>query len=529
MDGSAAASSRPLSFSEQNTAHFLVFDFDGGWDKYLKLICDTLTKVIALALNLREGSPRIATMGVFILTDRVECVFSFQYLKTSLRTLTSALSALVSRKEFARCGDDSLGSLLSDLAAYVGAQYKDYYKSRPACPLHLAIFSTRSDRLLERIETLRLEPATEDSDIRCHVREVLLPFADTPGADMRLDNGGGLEDDALAITWFIRAALVLVVAGLCLKAYVLYSKRVYRGTTTMSGKTVIVTGGNAGIGKETAKELARRKARVILACRNMQRAQKAARDIFAETGEAVVVKQLDLCSFKSVRAFAEDVVRTEPRLDVLINNAGNIPDKLMLTEDGYEVGLQSNYLGHFLLTILLTELLKKSAPSRVVNLSSVLHHFGTTWRIEEQAKGTYGWRTPLLTYCNTKMAMVLFTRALAPRLKIHGVTANAVHPGAVDTGIAGEERLIAYLFRILVNFYGRTAWEGAQTSLYAAVDDRFATDTGLYLEECARGIVSYRAVNRKCVENTFARTISLCHLDPTEVEKLFELPGGRAA
>ncbi|XP_070387586.1 uncharacterized protein [Dermacentor albipictus] len=486
MDGSAAASSRPLSFSEQNTAHFLVFDFDGGWDKYLKLICDTLTKVIALALNLREGSPRIATMGVFILTDRVECVFSFQYLKTSLRTLTSALSALVSRKEFARCGDDSLGSLLSDLAAYVGAQYKDYYKSRPACPLHLAIFSTRSDRLLERIETLRLEPATravlyqleppaglrqddercvvspaatwpsvvrlpaeavaldaalksvllkgrtahvllclgqddtgEDSDIRCHVREVLLPFADTPGADMRLDNGGGLEDDALAITWFIRAALVLVVAGLCLKAYVLYSKRVYRGTTTMSGKTVIVTGGNAGIGKETAKELARRKARVILACRNMQRAQKAARDIFAETGEAVVVKQLDLCSFKSVRAFAEDVVRTEPRLDVLINNAGNIPDKLMLTEDGYEVGLQSNYLGHFLLTILLTELLKKSAPSRVVNLSSVLHHFGTTWRIEEQAKGTYGWRTPLLTYCNTKMAMVLFTRALAPRLKIH--------------------------------------------------------------------------------------------------------------
>ncbi|XP_075535241.1 retinol dehydrogenase 12-like isoform X3 [Dermacentor variabilis] len=339
---------------------------------------------------------------------------------------------------------------------------------------------------------------------------------------MSLDNGGGLEDDALEITWLIRAALVLVVAGLCLKAYVLYSKRVYRGTTTMSGKTVIVTGGNAGIGKETAKELARRKARVILACRNLQRAQAAARDIFAETGEAVVVKQLDLCSFKSVRAFAADVVRTEPRLDVLINNAGNIPDKLMLTEDGYEVGLQSNYLGHFLLTILLT-----------------------------------------------------------------GVTVNAVHPGAVDTGIAGEERLIAYLFRILVNFYGRfllvlifllqpllcnhlshhhhlrvhpvrnsllnvratllpktlplkalwslthllapTVWEGAQTSLYAAVDDRFATETGFYLEECARGIVSHRAINRKCVESTFARTISLCHLDPTEVEKLFELPGGRAA
>ncbi|KAL1434709.1 hypothetical protein MTO96_011410 [Rhipicephalus appendiculatus] len=173
----------------------------------------------------------------------------------------------------------------------------------------------------------------------------------------------------------MRWALVLVVAGLCIKVHQLYNKGIYRGTVSMLGKTVIVTGSNSGIGKETAKELARRKARVILACRNVQRAHKAAQDIFADTGETVVVKQLDLCSFKSVRAFAEDIIRTEPRLDVLINNAGNIPDKLLLTEDGYEVGLQSNYLGHFLLTILLTELLKKSAPSRVVNLSSVLHHF----------------------------------------------------------------------------------------------------------------------------------------------------------
>nr|XP_037272155.1 retinol dehydrogenase 12-like [Rhipicephalus microplus] len=297
----------------------------------------------------------------------------------------------------------------------------------------------------------------------------------------------------------------------------------------MLGKTVIVTGSNSGIGKETAKELARRRARVILACRNVQRAHKAAQEIFADTGETVLVKQLDLCSFKSVRLFAEDIIRTESRLDVLVNNAGNIPgkyiaaaNKLLLTEDGYEVGLQSNYLGHFLLTILLTELLKKSAPSRVVNMSSVLHHFGTTWRLEEQAKGTYTWRTPLLTYCNAKMAMVLFTRALAPRLKPHGVTVNAVHPGAVNTGIAGEERLIAYLFRVLLAFYGRTVWEGVQTCLYAAVDDRFERDTGLYLDECARGFVSHRALNKECVESTFARTISLCHLDPILVEKIFQ-------
>ncbi|KAH7963530.1 hypothetical protein HPB52_021297 [Rhipicephalus sanguineus] len=190
-----------------------------------------------------------------------------------------------------------------------------------------------------------------------------------------------------------------------------------------------------GIGKETAKELARRKARVILACRNLQRAHQAAQDIFAETGEMVAVKQLDLCSFESVRTFAEDVLRTESRLDVLINNAGNIPGKwqqqriVLSAHNDVALFAQTSCFSpktatrtDKLLSQLspLAELLKKSAPSRVVNMSSLLHHFGTTWRLEEQAKGTYKWRTPLITYCNTKMAMVLFTRALAPRLKPHG-------------------------------------------------------------------------------------------------------------
>ncbi|KAK8783070.1 hypothetical protein V5799_015592 [Amblyomma americanum] len=332
----------------------------------------------------------------------------------------------------------------------------------------------------------------------------------------------GVADADACVSPSVRVALAVVAVVLCLKAYVLCTKGVYRGSRTMHGKTAIVTGSNSGIGKETAKELARRGARVILACRSAERAQRAAQEIFADSGRTVVVKHLDLCSFRSVRAFAEDIVKSETRLDVLINNAGNIPDELLFTEDGYEVGLQSNYLGHFLLTILLTDLLKKSAPSRVINLSSVLHHFGTTWRLEEQAKGTYPWRTPLLTYCNTKMAMVLFTKALARRLKPLGVTVNAVHPGAVNTGIAGEERLIAYLFGLLVNFFGKTPWEGAQTTLYAAVDDRFESETGMYLEDCAKGTVSRRVLDRERVESTFRKTVELCHLEPAKVEKLFE-------
>lgn len=334
----------------------------------------------------------------------------------------------------------------------------------------------------------------------------------------------GVEPDALATAWarLLRVLLVVLVAALCLKVYLVYVKGIYRNNKRMDGKTVIVTGSNAGIGKETAKELARRGARVILACRNMERANKAARDIYEDTGATVIVKQLDLCSFKSVRAFADDVIKTERHLDVLINNAGNIPDHLTFTEDGYEIGMQSNYLGHFLLTILLTDLLKKSAPSRVINLSSVLHHFGTTWRLEDQAKGKSGRWIPLRVYCNTKMAMLVITKALARRLKPHGVTVNAVHPGAIYTGIAGEKGFVAHTFRLIATFYGKTTWEGAQTTVYAAVDDRFSTDTGLYLENCAKSLVTWRLLNKKMVENTFTSTLALCHLDPTETEKLFE-------
>ncbi|KAM7281902.1 retinol dehydrogenase 11 [Ixodes scapularis] len=122
--------------------------------------------------------------------------------------------------------------------------------------------------------------------------------------------------------------------------------------------------GVAGIGKETAKELARRKARVILACRNLEKADKAMQEIFEETQQKVVIKRLDLASLRSVREFADDILKTESRLDVLVNNAGLINDtsKVQLTEDGYEVCFQSNYLGHFLLTILLSG---KESVSRV--------------------------------------------------------------------------------------------------------------------------------------------------------------------
>ncbi|KAM7300809.1 retinol dehydrogenase 11-like [Ixodes scapularis] len=226
-----------------------------------------------------------------------------------------------------------------------------------------------------------------------------------------------------------KIVLLVAVGLLCLKLYLVHSKGVCRSTQTLEGKTVIVTGGNAGIGKETAKELARRKARVILACRNLEKADKAMQEIFEETQQKVVIKRLDLASLRSVREFAEDILKTESRLDVLVNNAGLINDrsKVQLTEDGYEVCFQTNYLGHFLLTILLSELLKKSAPSRVINLSSILHHIGSTANLHDKATGNHPWTHPVLVYSNTKMAMLVFSRALAAKLKPHVKTCQ---PGA---------------------------------------------------------------------------------------------------
>ncbi|CAN7998103.1 unnamed protein product, partial [Ixodes pacificus] len=214
-----------------------------------------------------------------------------------------------------------------------------------------------------------------------------------------------------------------------------------------------------GIGKETAKELARRKARVIIACRNLQKAERAAREIFEETQQSVIIKPLDLASLTSVRAFAEDIIRTEARLDVLINNAGVMVyerSDVKLTEDGYEECFQTNYLGHCLLTLLLLGLLKKSAPSRIVNLSSFLHHLGNVDNLQAKAKGTDSGPLSMFIYFHTKLAIIMFTRALASKLKGHGMTANTVHPGVVETDMGGSVTGIFSLMRVLtLKLYGK--------------------------------------------------------------------------
>lgn len=186
---------------------------------------------------------------------------------------------------------------------------------------------------------------------------------------------------------------------------------------------MIVTGANTGIGKETALDLAARGARVILACRNEEKAVQAAREIISKTkSHQVLVRKLDLSSFESVRKFAAEFNKEEERLDILVNNAGLITLNYELTEDGFENTIQVNYLSQFLLTLLLLKKLKSSSPSRVVNVSSQSHlhvlsvpdwasDVSYTWakcpKEKFNTSMVYGW---------SKLQQILFTKELTKRL-----------------------------------------------------------------------------------------------------------------
>lgn len=238
----------------------------------------------------------------------------------------------------------------------------------------------------------------------------------------------------MALLWLL-LYLVLIVLALAasVKIYSLVTVGRCTSTRDMSGKTVIITGASQGIGKETARELCRRKARVILACRDVNKARATAEEIRRETGVRPLCMRLDLCSFASIRQFASQVVAQEERLDVLINNAGVLsPPRRTETEDGYEITFQTNYLGHFLLTNLLLGLLKKSSPSRIINVGSIAHWFAAF----DADVGFQKYQQNLVYPC-TKLYMTLFTIELARRhadTECQGWRADVSTPGSLGGG-----------------------------------------------------------------------------------------------
>lgn len=259
-----------------------------------------------------------------------------------------------------------------------------------------------------------------------------------------------------------------------------------KSKATIHGKTVVITGANTGIGKETARELAKRGGRVIMGCRDMEKCEAAAKEIRGNTlNPHVYACHLDLASLKSIRQFAEQIKKEENRVDILINNAGVMRCPDWKTEDGFDMQFGVNYLGHFLLTNLLLDKLKESAPSRVINLTSLAHIVG---KIDFE---DLNWENKKFdtkqAYCQSKLANVLFTRELAKRLQGTAVTVNAVHPGIVATELGRHTGLHQSQFSstVLSPFFSlliKSPALGAQPSVCLAVSEEVQGVTGRYYD-----------------------------------------------
>ncbi|XP_029935533.1 retinol dehydrogenase 12 [Myripristis murdjan] len=260
-----------------------------------------------------------------------------------------------------------------------------------------------------------------------------------------------------------------------------YSK--WSSDVRLDGRTAIVTGANTGIGKETAKDLAGRGARVIMACRDTVKGEQAARDIMREVkGAKVVARQLDLADTKSICQFAENIYNTEKALHYLINNAGVAMCPYSTTADGYEMQFGVNHLGHFFLTFLLLDLLKHSAPSRVINVASGAHAMGKIQFEDLCNEKNYH---PIKAYAQSKLANVLFTRELAKRTEALGVSAYTVDPGMVDTELIRHAKRPLQEMIKRFSFFVKSPAEGAYTIVYCVVSPETKLITGGYYKDCA--------------------------------------------
>jgi retinol dehydrogenase-12 len=252
----------------------------------------------------------------------------------------------------------------------------------------------------------------------------------------------------------------------------------------LKGKEIVITGATDGIGKVTARELAKMGASVTIVARNAAKGERVVREIKSAAGHGrVTFVQGDLASQKSVRGAAEAVKARLKRIDVLVNNAGAFFQKRVLTDDGIESTFALNHLGYFLMTALLLDLVKSSAPARIVNVASAAH-FGAKLDLGDLQNGEpySGWEA----YKQSKLANIYFTYELARRLDGSKVTANCLHPGFVASRFGDNNTGIARAaFGFAKSLFALSETDGAKTSIYLASSPEVAGVSGKYFDKCA--------------------------------------------
>jgi NAD(P)-dependent dehydrogenase (short-subunit alcohol dehydrogenase family) len=276
----------------------------------------------------------------------------------------------------------------------------------------------------------------------------------------------------------------------------------------MEGKLAIVTGATAGIGKEAAHGLARMGARVVVVGRNPEKTHAVAEEIRQTAGGSVDVALADFASLRSVRQLAESLLDRYPRIDVLLSNAGVVKMRRSVTTDGLEETFGVNHVAPFLLTDLLLERLKESAPSRIVVTASAAHYGQTLDFDDLQTARDYKW---MKAYGRSKLANVMFTYALARRLEGSGVTANCLHPGFVATNLGSGNRIPVKPFMWLFRLTGRaiSVKDGADTPIYLSSSPDVEGISGKYFDDRKEKTTSPQSYNTDDQERLWDITAKL--------------------
>lgn len=278
----------------------------------------------------------------------------------------------------------------------------------------------------------------------------------------------------------------------------------------MNGKTVVITGGTSGIGKVAAERLAEMGARIVLVARDKSRGEETLARLREKAPNlAHTVRYADLTRILEMKRVAAEIAEAEPRIDVLINNAGAIFSTRKLTEDGLETTFALNHMAYFVVTGGLRERLMASAPARVVSTASAAHQGSSLDFDDLQLAKSFG---AMKAYSRSKLCNILFTRELARRLDDTGVTANCLHPGFVATRIADESGGLISRFAGLAKFFAISPEKGAETIVYLASSSGVAATTGQYFYKCLPIAPSRAAQDDRTALSLWERSTALASL-----------------